>query len=141
MASDTVWIPGRNGRPASFTALANAGVQPGLTPKRAPAAIACFTCASSSTVPAPTTASGTSRAMAARASSAAASPESDLQHRQAALDQRPGERHGVGHPLDREDRDDRRQGGDGRDIHGQTLQPPSMTFTVPVVKAASSLAR
>ena len=26
-------------------------------------------------------------------------------------------------------------------IHRQTLQPPSITFTVPVVKAASSLAR
>ena len=63
------------------------------------------------------------------------------QHRQAAFHQRPGQRHGIGHPFDREDGDDRRQGDDGRDIHSQTLQPPSMTFTVPVVKAASSLAR
>ena len=67
--------------------------------------------------------------------------KSDLQDRQAALHQRPGERHGVGHPLDRQHRNDRRQGGDGRNIHGQTLQPPSITLTVPVVKAASSLAR
>ena len=27
------------------------------------------------------------------------------------------------------------------DVHRQTLQPPSITFTVPVVKADSSLAR
>src|SRR5215510_10950039 len=32
-------------------------------------------------------------------------------------------------------------GGDGRAVHSQTLQPPSITLTVPVVKAASSLAR
>src|SRR5262249_29629949 len=32
-------------------------------------------------------------------------------------------------------------GGDGRAVHSQTLQPPSITLTVPVVKADSSLAR
>ena len=45
-------------------------MQPGLTPKRAPASMAWRNWRSSSTVPAPTIASGTSRAMAASASSA-----------------------------------------------------------------------
>ena len=65
----------------------------------------------------------------------------DLEHRQTAFDQRPGERHGIGQPLDREHGDDGRAVGDRGDVHGQTLQPPSITFTVPVVKVASSLAR
>jgi hypothetical protein len=69
------------------------------------------------------------------------SAKSDLQDRQAALHQGPGKRHGIGRPLDGQHRNDRRQGCDGGDIHGQTLQPPSITLTVPVVKEASSLAR
>jgi hypothetical protein len=68
-------------------------------------------------------------------------PQRNLEDRQAPLDQGPSERHGVGRPLDRQQRHDRRQRGDGRNIHRQTLQPPSITFTVPVVKADSSLAR
>ena len=65
----------------------------------------------------------------------------DLEDGQSAFDQRPGQRHGVGRPLDGEDGDEGSAVGDGGNIHDQTLHPPSITFTVPVVKDASSLAR
>ena len=142
MASDTVWIPGRNGSPAARAAVTRAGVQPGLTANRAPAChdlveLGGFqhrSCADDGV-------RHLARRWLLRASRAAAVRKRDLQDRQAALHQRPGQRHGVGHPLDGQHRDDRREGRDGQNIHRQTLQPPSITFTVPVVKAASSLAR
>jgi len=67
--------------------------------------------------------------------------QGDLEHRQAAFDQGAGERHGVGCSIDREHGNDRSPSRNGGDVHCQTLQPPSITFTVPVVKDDSSLAR
>ena len=62
MASDTVWIPGRNGSPAARAAVTSAGVQPGLTAKRRSGRECLLELGRGlSTVPAPTTASGTSR--------------------------------------------------------------------------------
>ena len=65
----------------------------------------------------------------------------DLENRQPAPDERPRQRHRGIERLDGQDRDDRCPCGNGRYVHCQTLQPPSITFTVPVVKADSSLAR
>ena len=69
----------------------------------------------------------------------------DLEYRQAAFDEGPGQRYGRFERFDGQHRDHRRPCGDGGDVprpvHRQTLQPPSITLTVPVVKADSSLAR
>ncbi len=70
--SEVVETPGRNGTPEAFIASSRASVQPGLTRKRAPAATVSATCAGEITVPAPTTAPGTSEAIARIASRAAA---------------------------------------------------------------------
>ena len=94
-----------------------------------------------STVPAPTMASGTSAAIARKASNATGVRSVTSSTGKAAFDQRPGQRHRVGRPLDGEDGNDGRAVGDGGNVHDQTLQPPSITFTVPVVKVDSSLAR
>ena len=88
-------------------------------------------------------ASGTSSAIA-RSAERRLGSECDLQDRPAPAHQRPGQGHGLLRHLYGEHRDDRRPGGDGGNVshaHCQTLQPPSITLTVPVVKADSSLAR
>src|SRR5258708_21793827 len=71
IASDTVAQPGSTGMLTSANAAANSGGVPGLTRYFAPAAIAAPMSAARSTVPTPTTQSGTSAAIARMASSAA----------------------------------------------------------------------
>ena len=72
LSSLAVAMPGQNGRFSAFAAATTAGSKPGATPKTAPAAFARRTMFSSSSVPAPTTASGTSRRIASIAAGAAA---------------------------------------------------------------------
>src|SRR5712692_7860689 len=72
IASDTAAQPGNAGTDAAASASASAGVVPGLTRKRAPASTALPISAGLVTVPTPTTASGTSAAIAFTAASAAA---------------------------------------------------------------------
>src|SRR3979490_3089362 len=71
IASDTVAQPGNTGMLTSASAAASSGGGPGLTRYFAPAPIAAAMSAARSTVPTPTTQSGTSAAMARMASSAA----------------------------------------------------------------------
>ena len=70
MASLAVAQPGNTGTGEAASAAARRGGVPGLTMKLAPASSAACNEASSITVPAPVTAPGTSRLMAAMAASA-----------------------------------------------------------------------
>ena len=70
-SSLAVAMPGTIGRPASFAAAITTGSKPGATPNAAPAATAARTCSGVRSVPAPTTASGTSALMRAIAPAAA----------------------------------------------------------------------
>src|SRR5262249_18257554 len=63
MTSVGVTAPGRYGRPEAMPAAARLWVRPGLTRNLAPAFLAAVTSAGRSTVPAPTSASGRSRAI------------------------------------------------------------------------------
>src|SRR6266542_2932594 len=67
MTSEGVMTPGNSGRLARSAASPNAGVRPGLTPKRAPAATACAKSSGRVIVPTPTIAPSTWRAIAATA--------------------------------------------------------------------------
>src|SRR4051812_10483905 len=69
-ASDTVAVPGRNGRPVSSMASISRGVAPGETRNDAPASRAALARSGEVTVPAPRVISGTWSAMARMASSA-----------------------------------------------------------------------
>ena len=60
--------PGTTGSGAAASASASAGGVPGVTRKSAPASMDCCICATVSTVPAPTTTSGSSRLSIASAS-------------------------------------------------------------------------
>ena len=141
IASDTVCTPGRNGRPAALVAVTRPGVQPGLTANFAPSLLNLLDLGSFQDRSGPYHRLGHLFGDGLQGCHGCCSAKRDLQDRQAALHQGPGERHGVGQPLDGQHRNDRGQGRDGGNIHGQTLQPPSITLTVPVVKDASSLAR
>src|SRR5262249_1597939 len=69
IASEAVAPPGKNGTGARVPALSSSGVARGLTRKRAPAAAPFSICPAETTVSAPTTASGTSLAIAVMAAS------------------------------------------------------------------------
>ncbi len=101
--------PAGTGTPDAVIASSSASVHPGLTRNRAPAATASSTPAGEITVPAPTTASGTSAAMARTQSSAAGGPQRHLDSPAAPRDQRTRERHRVGGVLQDNDRDDGRK--------------------------------
>ena len=87
MASETVAQPGRKGTGDCAAALARSWVTPGLTRKRAPAATASSICSAETIVPAPTTASGTSLAIAAMAASALGRPQRHLDRVKASRNQ------------------------------------------------------
>ena len=86
--SDAVDTPGRNGSPEPRIASSRRSVQPGLIRNRAPAATAAATLSGVSTVPAPTTASGT-RARSPDRAQRGRRPQRDLDRRQPPVHQRP----------------------------------------------------
>ena len=108
--SETVAVPGRNGRPVSgHRRRAASGVVPGETRNCAPASSACFACPGVTTVPAPTRISGTSSAIARIASSATGVRRvSSITGRPPATSAR-ASGHGRGDVVDDDDRDHRDQ--------------------------------
>ena len=98
---------GQEREPQLATRRRDARQQPGLTAKRAPAACAARASAALRTVPAPTIASGTARAIASIAGQRRRRAQRHLEHADAALDERARHRHGMLDALDDDHRNHR----------------------------------
>ncbi len=105
MTSDGVATPGTTGTPSSWARRTTAAERPGETRNRAPASTASSTWAAVTTVPAPTSTSGTSRAIASIAARPGG-PERDLGDGQTAVSQRARDEDALRRVVDHDDRHD-----------------------------------